>query len=136
MREATLYSTHNQTKLHVNFPDGGKWVRRYLKETLGGRVNLHWFADAHGTVWWEMSKTHRETLTKALQRRYEGVWVVRDYRTNQACTGSCRAATTDDCECSCGGHFHGGTKDAGGIVAADFLLSSDIRRVARYYPGI
>lgn len=135
MREATIYSLLDQTKLHVNFPDGGKWVRGYLREILGDRAALNWFSDTNGTVWWETSKTHRERLTEALQRRYQGVWVLRDYRTNQACTAACRAAKADNCECSCGGMLHGGAPDNNGI-ANDVLLSSEVRRIARYYPGI
>lgn len=135
MREATIYSLLDQTKLHVNFPDGGKWVRGYLREILGDRVKLNWFIDKNGTVWWEASKTHREKLTEALQGRYQGVWVLRDYRTNQACTGSCRTAKTDDCECSCGGLFHGATPDNHG-VADEVLIGSEVRRITRYYSGI
>lgn len=134
MREAVIYSLLDQTKLHIHLPDGGKWVRAYLKEILGERVVLDWFKDSNNTVWWEVSKTHREKLTTALLRRYRGVWVVRDYRANQACTGSCRAAKKDNCECSCGGMYHGGTTDDK-VIADDVLISSEVRRIARYYPG-
>lgn len=134
MREAIIYSLLDQTKLHIHLPDGGKWVRSYLKEILGERAVLDWFEDSNNTVWWEVSKTHREKLTNALLARYQGVWVVQDHRIAQACTGSCRRAKTADCECSCGGQFHGGTPD-GGTVAADFLVDSATRRVGRYYVG-
>lgn len=135
MREATIYSLLDQTKLHIHLPDGGKWVRSYLKEILGERAILDWFKDSNDTVWWEVSKTHREKLINALLTRYQGVWVVQDYRTAQACTGSCRRAKTTDCECSCGGQFHGGTP-TNNVIANDVLISSEVRRIARYYPGI
>jgi hypothetical protein len=134
MYEATIYSLLNTSKLYVNFPDGGKWTRQFLKVHLGDHIQMEWERDSRDTVWWTVAKTHREKLTEALQGRYQGVWVIRDHRVNQACTGSCRAAKTQDCECSCGGQFHGGTTDLGN-VAADFLVDSAVRRVARYYAG-
>lgn len=132
MREAVIYSLHNQTKLHINFSDGGKWTRSYLKEILGSRVQLNWIKDTDGRVWWEISKTHREKLTEALRERYESVWVVRDYSTKQICTTSCQRAEKDDCVCSCGGQFHGG----GGewkFVKGDMLIGTEVRRIARHY---
>lgn len=132
MREATIYSLINHTKLFINFPDGGRWTRGYLKEVLGSRVQLAWITDDSGKIWWMVAKSHREALTAALQNRYDGVWVVRDYSTKQVCTTSCQRAIDDECICSCGGEFHGG----GGtwmFVKYDLLVNHEVRRVSRYF---
>ncbi|MBT2522766.1 hypothetical protein [Arthrobacter sp. ISL-28] len=132
MSQATIYSFIDRTKLYVNFPDGGKWTREFLKEVLGSRVHLEWTVDNAGKVWWMLAKRHRENLAAALQTLYGGVWVIREYSVTQVCTHSCQGAVRDDCTCSCGGEFHGG----GGTwayVMDDLLINHEVRRVSRYY---
>lgn len=132
MREATIYSLIHHTKLYIYFPDGGKWTRGYLKEVLGSRVQLAWMRDDNGNIWWMVAKSQRETLTAALQNRYDGVWVVRDYSTKQVCTTSCQRAIDDQCICCCGGEFHGGGGDWT-LIKGDLLIGQEVRRIFRYF---
>lgn len=132
--EATIYNLLDQQKLQVNFPDGGKWVRGWLKGELG-RVQLDWKRDpSTGLVWWQLAKGQQEALIEALRSRYEGVWLMRQYSERVTCTTACQKAERDDCICSCGGEFHGGGGDWK-YVTDQFMVNNEVKQVNRYYEG-
>lgn len=131
--EITIYAIQ-KSKLQIQFPDGGKWVRGFLKETLGARAKMDWSKDRNGVVWWEISRSHLELIIMALQHRYAGVWVIRDYSQKVICTSACQGAKADKCICSCGGKFHRGGGDWD-FVIDEVLIGNEIKRVTRYYAG-
>lgn len=135
MREATIYNLLNADKLYVQFPDGGKWVRGWLKQELGNRIQLEWKRDdSTGLFWWMIAKSKQEALTTALQGRYDGVWLIRQYSEKVACTHACQTAKSDKCICSCGGRFHRGGGDWQ-YVTDEFLVNHEVKQVTRYYGG-
>lgn len=136
MQEAAIYSYIGKSEIYVLLPDGGKWVRGFLKDSVGKNCYMEWERDSTGRVWWKVKKTHLEALSQALQRRYEGLWIVREYSARQVCTGSCKTALKDICECSCGGQYHGHADGSGWKnVVGDVMILNEITTVTRYYGG-
>ncbi|MEW1821760.1 hypothetical protein AB0323_13390 [Arthrobacter sp. NPDC080031] len=131
MREATIYNLLDRQKLNVYFPDGGTWVRGWLKEELGIRAD--WKRDPKtGLVWWQITKTKQEALTTALRSRYAGVWLIRQYSEKVICTTACQAAKRDECICSCAGEFHRGGGDWQ-YVTDQFMVNDEVKQVVRHY---
>ncbi|MEZ2392064.1 hypothetical protein AB6813_21480 [bacterium RCC_150] len=134
MREATIYNMLDRPKLNVYFPDGGKWVRGWLKEELGIRAD--WIRDpSTGLVSWQITKTKQEALTAALRGRYSGVWLIRQYSEKVICTTACQTAQRDECICSCAGEFH----RSGGDwqhVTDQFMVNNEVKQVIRYYNAV
>lgn len=136
--EATIYGFAGSRDLHLLLPDGGRWVRGWLKDTIGDRCSMKWYRDSTGRVWWSVKATHLETLLNGLRSRYERVWWVQTYKDSQPCTTSCQNANADfshKCECICGGLFHGNPDGNFKNVVGDLLISVEERQVIRLYGG-
>lgn len=126
---------NKQTKICFNIPNGGKWVRGWLKEELGSRVKMEWISH-QGNVWWIVSKDHLHTLTAALQSKGYDVIQHREYSTKQICTASCQGAQEDHCICSCGGQFHGDPSGEGWRnVIGDCVVRNETKTVTRLFPA-
>lgn len=136
---ATIYVLAGSRDLLVNLPGGGKWVRPWLKSVIGSRCSMKWFKDAYtGLTWWRVKKTHLVSLQEALRERYSGVWVITQYGTGEACTSQCQGAKADQdyqCECVCGGTYHGAPSGNFKNVVGDLLISTEIRQITRFYRG-
>ena len=58
---------------------------------------------------WLIARTHFMALIEALKARYGQVRVITAHCDTEKCDTRCQEARGDDCVCSCGGRFHGGT---------------------------
>lgn len=89
----------------IYFPNGGKWVRPWLKDTLKLKSPF-WKKLDNGLVVWNIPKSKTEKLLKVIMTE-EAVTVTQRYSEFTRCTSSCKSATSEHCECACLGLYHG-----------------------------
>lgn len=136
MKNGTVYVFNEigrSTKIY--FPDGGKWVRGYLKEVLGSRAYMTYIKH-EGNVWWCIKRANFGRIVTALKRKYVNVQVTKQYSKQNICDKRCQNANPYFdylCECSCGGKNHGHEDPDYKNVKDDLLVETKYFMVQRLY---
>ena len=91
-------------EVHIPWREGGN--RRVIKRICGPLTRPQWDGDRKR---WMIAWAHFTPLIGALKAEYGQVRVITAHCDAEKCDTRCQEARGDDCVCSCGGRFHGGT---------------------------
>lgn len=107
----------------------GVSARQWLNKALPPRAHHVEYA---GNGRWTISRRHLDAIIEACLQEYGAVKLIWDSNENEKCTVACQNAnpdTRDDCECVCGGDFHGGQDgNRWKNVVGELLVASQVRR--------